>query len=107
MRYHFIFRTNLIIVLSSTTNVRELVRMLILVGFKQRCNKKNLKYLKRKFIVTTNSNDSNSISKIQLNRVYSYFKLGKKVSGITYIKFNGNCNYLTTIIDLADLKIVG
>ena len=64
--------------------------------------------LKRKFVVTTDSNHSYPISKNLLNRDFSSMKLGEKwVSDITYIRVNNDWNYLTTIIDLADRKVVG
>ena len=64
--------------------------------------------LKRKFVITTDSNHSYPISKNLLNRDFSSMKLGEKwVSDITYIRVNDDWNYLTTIIDLADRKVVG
>ena len=64
--------------------------------------------LKRKFVVTTDSNHDHLIAKNELNREFSTFKLGEKwVSDITYIRVNDDWNYLTTIIDLADRKVVG
>jgi putative transposase len=43
-----------------------------------------------------------------LDRNFISTELGKKwVSDITYIRVNEHWNYLTTIIDLADRKIVG
>jgi transposase InsO family protein len=64
--------------------------------------------LKRKFVVTTNSNHAYPISSNLLNREFVSLKLGEKwVSDITYIRVNDNWNYLTTILDLADRKIVG
>lgn len=64
--------------------------------------------LKRKFVVTTDSNHSLNISDNVLNREFSSVKLGEKwVSDITYIRVNNDWNYLTTIMDLADRKIVG
>jgi transposase InsO family protein len=64
--------------------------------------------LKRKFTITTNSNHSYSIAKNVLNREFTHFQLGQKwVSDITYIRVNNDWNYLTTIIDLADRKVVG
>ena len=64
--------------------------------------------LKRKFVVTTDSNHSHLIAKNELNRDFYSFKLGEKwVSDITYIRVNDDWNYLTTIIDLADRKVVG
>lgn len=64
--------------------------------------------LKRKFVVTTDSNHNHLIAENKLNREFSTFKLGEKwVSDITYIRVNDHWNYLTTIIDLADRKVVG
>jgi len=64
--------------------------------------------LKRKFVITTDSNHPYSITENKLNREFSSLKLGHKwVSDITYIRVNDDWNYLTTIIDLADRKVVG
>jgi len=64
--------------------------------------------LKRKFVITTNSKHSFPIANNELNRDFISIKLGEKwVSDITYIRVNDNWNYLTTIMDLADRKIVG
>ena len=64
--------------------------------------------LKRKFVVTTNSNHTNLISENLLNRDFMSLKIGEKwVSDITYVRVGDNWNYLTTIIDLADRKVVG
>jgi len=64
--------------------------------------------LKRKFVLTTNSNHPYLAAENELNREFSSFKLGeKRVSDITYIRVNDDWNYLTTIIDLADRKVVG
>ena len=64
--------------------------------------------LKRKFVSTTDSNHTLPIAVNQLNREFSSTKIGEKwVSDITYIRVNDNWNYLTTIIDLADRKVVG
>lgn len=64
--------------------------------------------LKRKFVVTTDSNHSYPISKNILDRKFDSYKIGEKwVSDITYIRVNDDWNYLTTIMDLADRKIVG
>lgn len=63
--------------------------------------------LKRKFVVTTDSNHAFSIVKNVLNRDFDSLQIGKKwISDITYIRVNDNWNYLTTIIDLADRKVV-
>lgn len=64
--------------------------------------------LKRKFVVTTDSNHQHLIAENKLNRDFYSAKLGEKwVSDITYIRVNDHWNYLTTIIDLADRKVVG
>ena len=63
--------------------------------------------LKRKFVATTDSNHSFSIAKNVLNRDFKSLQIGEKwISDITYIRVNDNWNYLTTIIDLADRKVV-
>ena len=64
--------------------------------------------LRKKYVVTTDSKHSFPIANNELNREFSSLKLGEKwVSDITYIRVNDDWNYLTTIIDLADRKIVG
>ncbi len=64
--------------------------------------------LRKKYVVTTNSKHSFSIAKNELAREFISLKLGEKwVSDITYIRVNNDWNYLTTIIDLADRKVVG
>lgn len=64
--------------------------------------------LKRKFVVTTNSDHSFSIAENVLNRDFTSKTIGEKwVSDITYIRVKDDWNYLTTIMDLADRKIVG
>jgi len=62
----------------------------------------------RKFkVTTTNSNHSYPVWSNRLNRNFSSKFLGEKwVSDITYIKVGNKWNYLTTIIDLADRKVV-
>lgn len=64
--------------------------------------------LRRKYVITTNSNHSFGISENKLNREFDSSKLGQKwVSDITYIRVNNDWNYLTTVIDLADRKVIG
>ena len=64
--------------------------------------------LRRKYVITTDSNHSHPIANNELNREFSSHKLGEKwVSDITYIRVKDDWNYLTTIIDLADRKVVG
>jgi putative transposase len=64
--------------------------------------------LKRKFVSTTDSNHLFPIAKNILDRNFRSTELGEKwVSDITYIRVGEDWNYLTTIMDLADRKIVG
>lgn len=64
--------------------------------------------LRRKYVVTTNSKHEYPVANNVLNREFSTLNLGEKwVSDITYIRVKDQWNYLTTIIDLADRKIVG
>lgn len=64
--------------------------------------------LRRKYIITTDSNHSFRLADNKLDRDFSSIKLGEKwVSDITYIRVNNSWNYLTTIIDLADRRVVG
>ncbi len=64
--------------------------------------------LRRKYAITTDSNHSLPIAENKLDRNFSSLQLGEKwVSDITYIRVNDQWNYLTTILDLADRKIVG
>lgn len=64
--------------------------------------------LKRKFMVTTDSQHTLPVADNKLGRNFEARSLAKKwVSDITYIRVNDDWCYLTTIIDLADRKIVG
>lgn len=64
--------------------------------------------LSRKYVITTDSDHSFNIADNKLNRDFKSLALGEKwVSDITYIRVNDDWNYLTTIIDLADRKVVG
>ena len=64
--------------------------------------------LSKKFrVCTTDSKHSFAFAKNVLNRDFTSTQLGEKwVSDITYIKVGNQWNYLTTILDLADRKIV-
>ena len=64
--------------------------------------------LSRKFkVCTTDANHSFQIAENVLDRDFKTDKLGHKwVSDITYIKVKNQWNYVTTIIDLADRKII-
>ena len=64
--------------------------------------------LRKKYVVTTDSKHSFPLANNELDRDFTTFKLGEKwVSDITYIRVNDDWNYLTTIIDLADRKVIG
>ena len=64
--------------------------------------------LRRKFTTTTDSKHSFPIAENVLDRSFESLEIGKKwVSDITYIRVNDAWNYLTTIIDLADRKVIG
>lgn len=64
--------------------------------------------LKKKYIATTDAKHSFPIAENKLARDFTSETLGQKwVSDITYIRVNNRWNYLTTIVDLADRKIVG
>jgi len=63
--------------------------------------------LKRKFVATTDSNHAFPIAENVLNRDFDSLQIGEKwISDSTYIRVNDNWNYLTTVIDLADRKVV-
>ena len=58
-------------------------------------------------VVTTDSNHQLPIAENVLNRDFKSLELGEKwVSDITYILVRGKWHYLTTILDLADRKII-
>ena len=64
--------------------------------------------LRKKYVITTNSKHSFPLANNELDRDFIALKLGEKwVSDITYIRVNDKWNYLTTIIDLADRKVIG
>ena len=64
--------------------------------------------LRRKFVITTDSTHDFPIATNVLNRESGAAGLGKKwVSDITYVRVKDHWNYLTTIIGLADRKVVG
>jgi len=63
--------------------------------------------LKRRFVATTDSNHAFPLAKNVLNRNFESLKIGEKwISDITYLRVNDHWNYLTTVIDLADRKVV-
>ena len=65
--------------------------------------------LSKKFkVVTTDSSHCYPVSANELDRNFSSRHIGEKWgSDISYIRVGNQWNYLTTIIDLADRKIVG
>ena len=64
--------------------------------------------LRKKYVVKTDSKYKFRLANNELNRAFSILKLDQKwVSDITYIRVNDHWNYLTTIIDLADRKVIG
>lgn len=64
--------------------------------------------IRRKFRVTTDSNHTYPVAKNLLKRDFSADALSKKwVGDITYIRVNSGWLYLTTVIDLADRKVIG
>jgi putative transposase len=64
--------------------------------------------LRRKYVITTDSNSSLPVVKNILDGEFNSLELGKKwISGINYIRVNNDWNYFTTIIDLANRKFVG
>lgn len=64
--------------------------------------------LRAKFVVTTDSGDKLPIAGNILNREFQVKELGTVwLSDITYIKVNSDWVYLTTVIDLADRKVIG
>jgi len=64
--------------------------------------------LRKKYVVTTNSKHNYKLAENILDRNFKQNELGKVwVSDITYIKVKNDWNYLTTVIDLADRKVIG
>ena len=64
--------------------------------------------LRKKFIVTPASDHHYDVADNLLNRNFQTDELGKVwVSDITYIKVGNDWAYLTTMLDLADRKVVG
>jgi transposase InsO family protein len=64
--------------------------------------------VKQKFVATTDSKHTYPVCENLLNREFEVTQLGKVwVSDITYIKCGQNWLYLTSVIDLADRKVVG
>lgn len=62
----------------------------------------------KKWVCTTDSKHDLPVAENLLKQDFRAEKLGEKwVSDITYVKVNQNWNYLTTVIDLADRKIIG
>lgn len=63
--------------------------------------------VRRKYIATTDSRHSNPVAENTLNRNFKCNELGKVwVSDITYVKCADKWLYLTSMIDLADRKVI-
>jgi putative transposase len=63
---------------------------------------------KRRFVATTESNHTYPVVENKLNRNFRAEVLGKAwVSDLTYIPTDEGWLYLTTVIDLADRKVIG
>jgi len=63
--------------------------------------------VKRKIVATPDSNHTFSIAKNILNRDFESLQIGEKwIFDIMYIRVNDYWNYLTTIIGLADRKVM-
>lgn len=64
--------------------------------------------IRKKYVITTDSNHSFSTFSNELNREFEVNELGKVwVSDITYIRVGEKWHYLTSMIDLADRQVVG
>jgi len=64
--------------------------------------------LRKKYVATTDAKHTYQVADNLLDRNFQVAELGKVwVSDITYIQVGNGWNYLTTIIDLADRKVVG
>lgn len=64
--------------------------------------------IKQKFVATTDSKHTYPVCENLLDREFEVKQLGKVwVSDITYIKCEQNWLYMTSVIDLADRKVVG
>lgn len=64
--------------------------------------------IRRKYQVTTDSSHKYGVAENLLGRDFFADALSQKwVDDITYIKTASGCTYLTTVIDLADQKVVG
>ena len=63
---------------------------------------------RKKFKVTTDSNYSYQIAPNILNRAFTATGISQKwVSDLTYIRTKAGGLYLTSVIDLADRKVIG
>jgi len=63
--------------------------------------------LRKKYVITTDSNHPYKIPENILNRDFTSTQLGEKwVSDITYIRIGNRWYYLTVVLDLADRKVL-
>ncbi len=64
--------------------------------------------IRKKWVKTTDSRHVHPVAENVLNRDFSAGRLGEKwVSDLTYIRTGAGWVYLTTVIDLADRKVIG
>lgn len=64
--------------------------------------------IRKKWVKTTDSDHSHPVAENVLNRNFSAERPGEKwVSDLTYIRTGAGWVYLTTVIDLADRKVIG
>lgn len=62
----------------------------------------------KKWVCTTDSKHDLPVAENLLKQDFTAHNIGEKwVSDITYVKVNQEWNYLTTVIDLADRKVIG
>ncbi len=64
--------------------------------------------IRKKWVKTTDSKHAHPVAENVLNRDFAAGRLGEKwVSDLTYIRTGAGWIYLTTVIDLADRKVIG
>ena len=64
--------------------------------------------VRKKYVATTDAKHNYPIAENLLNRKFNIDEIGKIwVSDMTYIRLNNSWLYLTTMLDLADRKVVG
>jgi len=64
--------------------------------------------IRKRWVKTTDSDHAHPVAENVLNRDFSAVRPGEKwVSDLTYIRTGAGWVYLTTVIDLADRKVIG